>query len=192
MKIEYKKYEIEILDDKEYSIKSTDNIRKYKLEYSKGEVIDERIYPTSKHGIRIKDKIIEEEISSAIICEYGGATTIHKKSFFLAEDSIWICICNKIYCLSLPNLEIEWFGRFDNATNFSINPFKKDFIIHGELEIFRINRKGEIKWRFGGKDIFVTENGEDNFQIKEDWIEIIDWEGYSYKIDENGEEINIL
>lgn len=185
MKIEYKNYEIEVLDDKDYSIESTDNIRTYKLEYFNGE----KFQPTSKHGIRIKDKVIEKEISSVIICENGGATTIHKKSFFIEEDRIWICICDKIYCLNLPKLDIEWFKQFDHVTNFSINPFKNDFVIHGELEIFRINRKGEIKWRFGARDIFVSEKGENSFQITEDLIEVTDWGGYKYKLDKNGKEV---
>ncbi|MFK7907789.1 MAG: hypothetical protein AB8B69_21830 [Chitinophagales bacterium] len=186
---EYKEYEIEILDDKEYSIESVDNLKKYKFEYFEGKEIEGRFYPVSKHGIRVKDKSNNEDIASAIICENGGLTTIHEKSFFIDNQKIWICIGNKIYCLSLPKLEIEWFGRLDCATNFSINPFKGDFIIHGELEILRVNRKGEIKWRFGSKDIFVMENEEDNFQIKNDWIEAKDWEGYKYKINENGNEI---
>ena len=189
MKVVYKEYEIEILDDKGYTIKSTDNIGKYKFEYSQGEIIEERIHPISQHGIRVKDKLIEDEISSAIICEYGGGTTIHEKSFFIDEDKIWICVCDKIYSLNLPKLEIEWFGRFDFVTNFSINPFKDDFIIHGELEIIRINRKGKIIWRFGARDIFVTEKGDNNFHINKDWIEVEDWEGYKYRIDENGKEI---
>lgn len=189
MKIEYKEYEIEFLNEEDYSIKSVDNIRRYDFEYSTGVEIEERFRATSKHGIRVNDNLSNEAISSAIICEYGGATTIHKKSFFIDNQKIWICVCDKIYCLKLPKLDIEWFGRFDYATNFSINNFKDDFIIHGELEILRINRKGEVKWRFGARDIFVSQSGENNFNINKDKVEVQDWEGYKYVIDENGNEI---
>jgi len=188
MKVGYKEYEIEILEDKEYSALSVDNIRKYKFEYSEGKLIGNRIQSTSKHGIRIKDRFNEDEISSAIICEYGGGTTVHAKSYFIDDEKLWICVCDKIYCLNLPKLDIEWFGRVDFATNFSINPFKGDFIIHGELEIIRLSRSGEIKWRFGARDIFVTEEGDNNFQINNNWIEVVDWQGYKYRIDENGKE----
>ena len=189
MKVEYKEYEIEILDIKNYSTKSTDNIFFYDFEYNKGKVIEERTHTNSKHGIRIKNKLSQSIISSAIICEYGGATTIHEKSFFIDNQKMWICACNKIYCLEIPTLEIKWYGKFDFATNFSINPYKNDFIIHGELEIIRISRRGEIKWKFGARDIFVTERAKENFKINGDIIEVEDWEGYTYKIDESGNEI---
>ncbi|WP_378172598.1 hypothetical protein [Aquimarina sp. SS2-1] len=189
MKVEYKEYEIEFLNEENYSTKSVDNIRKYKFEYSEGKDIKDRNHHMSKHGIRVRKNLTDELISSAIICEYGGSTTIHQKSFFIDDQKIWICVCDKIYSLKLPNLEIEWFGTFDYATNLSINQFQDDFIIHGELEILRINRKGQIKWRFGARDIFITETGENNFQINNGIIEVQDWEGYKYIIDQNGKEI---
>ena len=45
-------------------------------------------------------------------------------------------------------------------TNFTIYKFKDDFIIHGELEIFRITKLGDIKWSFSGKDIWVNIEGK--------------------------------
>lgn len=189
MKIDYKEYEIELLDDRDYSTQSVDNTRNYQFEYSKGAEIEERIYPNSKHGIRVIEKSNKKEIASAIICENGGATTIHPKCSIVENDKIWICAGDKIYCLNIPTLEIDWYGRFDYATNFSIYHFHDDFVIHGELEIFRINRKGEVVWRFGGRDIFVTRKGEDNFRIQGNEIMIKDWDGYVYNIDENGKEI---
>ena len=189
MKVEHQEFEIEILDDPQYSTASVDNLIKYRFEYSEGEENKERINPASKHGIQVKDKLTGIEISSAIICEQGGATTIHEKSYFIDNEKIWICVCDKIYCLNLPELEIEWFRRIDYATNFSINQFRDDFIIHGELGIICINRNGDIKWRFGGRDIFVSENGEANFQIIDNQIKVKDWGGFEYKIDENGKEL---
>jgi len=119
MKVGYKEYEIEILDDKDYSTKSADNIRNYKFEYSEGKLITERIHPTSKHGIRVKEKSKVDEFSSAIICEFGGGTTIHEKSYFIDDYKIWICACNKIYCLNLPHKYIGFLngklGQFDDA-----------------------------------------------------------------------------
>jgi hypothetical protein len=189
MNLEYKNYQIEVLDDNKYSTNSVDNLKLYKNEYNNGKLIEKRAFHyASKHGIRVREKYNENEISSVILCEYGGATTVHDKSFFIANDKIWICVCDKIYCLNLPSLKIHWFNRIDYVTNFSINPFKNDFIIHGELEIIRIGQNGEIKWRFGGRDIFVSTNKNINFKINDDSIEVTDWEGYKYLIDENGNE----
>lgn len=186
MKIEYKEYEIEMLDLEEYSAKNKVDIRKYKFKYSRDLENQEKTCSSSKHGIRVKNEISGNEISSAIICGHGGKTTIHPKCYLIENDKIWICVGDKIYCLRLPNLEIEWFKKFDCATNFSINSFKGDFIIHGELEIMRINHEGKVIWRFGGKDIFVTRKGEESFQIEGSIIKAKDWSGNKYIIEENG------
>ena len=192
MKIEIDKYEIEIFDNKQYTTKSADNLRKFKYEYNGGKLNDVRIYPTCQYGIIVKNIIKGVEISSAIICENGGATIIHEQSYFIEDGMIWICICNKIYCLNLPELSLIWFNQIDHATNFSIHPFKDDFIVHGELEVIRIKRNGEVVWSFGGRDIFVTEEEEEEevFQIKKNLIEVVSWDGYMYTIDENGKELS--
>ena len=158
MKIEYEDYLIDIFDDPEYSMLSTDNVRRYIFAYNEGEIIQERIpYPGCQHGIVVSDRYTEEVVSSAIICEQGGATRIHPKSFFVEDQQIWLCATNKIYCLALPDLKVKWFKQVDDATNFGLYPFKEDFIIHGELGIFRITKAGKMKWRFGGRDIFVSQ-----------------------------------
>ncbi|GAA4848908.1 hypothetical protein [Algivirga pacifica] len=186
MKVTYKEYLIEVLNEYDYSVHSTDNINSYQLEYSKGAIVQERIHPISKHGIRVKDLALEHELSSAILCEFKGATSVHKKSFYIDHDKIWICVCNAIYCLGIPNLKLIWYGQYDPATNISLLPFMDDFIIHGELEIIRINRDGEIQWKFDAPDIFITESGTENFRIHEKTIEVEDWQNTAYTIDENG------
>lgn len=186
MKIQYEDYELIILNEPFYKVNSLDNIREYKLEY-KGEGQTKQV---SKHGIRIRNKITNTEISSAIICESGGATIIHDNSFIIRNSQIYICVCNKVYCLKLPSLEIEWIKQLDDITNYSINSFKNDFIIHGELEIIRLNQNGDIVWRFGGKDIFVSETGKNNFCIDKSLIEVKDWKGNKYIINEYGQEIS--
>ena len=88
-----------------------------------------------------------------------------------------------------PDLEIEWYGSLDFATIIYIKTLHIDFIYQGELEILRITREGEIKWRFSGRDIFVTQSGEDSFRIKDRHIEVKVLKGTQYVIDENGQEI---
>ena len=187
MRVTYKAYSIDIIDDKTYTLNSVDNLVAYQLVYFEGEGYEDRFYPTSKHGIRVSlDNI---EISSAIICEIGGATTIHENSFVINNDSIFICCCDKVYSLGLPNLDLKWIKRFDPATCFGIYEFGNDFIIHGELQISKINKKGELKWDFGARDIFVLQNGGKAMTIDNDMIYLKDWEGYEYILDSNGKEI---
>jgi len=187
MRVTYKDYSIDIIDDETYTLNSVDNLMTYQLEYFEGEGYEDRFYPTSKHGIRVNQN--DKEIRSAIICEIGGATKIHENSFVIKNDSIFICCCDKVYSLGLPDLDLKWIKRFDPATCFGIYEFGNDFIIHGELQISRINKQGELKWDFGARDVFVLHDGSNAFKIKNDIIYLKDWEGYEYILDSNGKEI---
>ncbi len=175
MRVSYKDYTIDIIDDSNYTLNSSDNIVSYDTEYFDGITNTDRVYATSKHGIRINRN--GEELASAIICEIGGATTIHDKS------------ADKVYSLSIPALEIKWKRRLDPTTCFAIYPFKGDFVIHGELQVTRIDIDGHEKWNFGARDIFVTLDGKDSFKLLNDKIKLRDWEGYEYILNEHGKEI---
>jgi len=61
-----------------------------------------------------------------------------------------------------------------------------DFIIHGELEITRINKNGNIIWQNSGSDIFVTLDGDNDLKIIENNIYVESWDGRKYKFDYNG------
>lgn len=187
MRIHYNDYIIDLINDDNFTLNSTDNITSYLIEYFDGTNMEDRFYPTSKYGIRIiKDDL---EINSAIICEIGTGTTIHKNSFVINNDNLMICCADKVYSIGLPDLKLNWKNRIDPATCFGIYKFEDDFIVHGELEISRINIKGEIKWQFGARDIFVLPDGSRAFSIIDNKIHIKDWENNEYILDSNGMEI---
>jgi hypothetical protein len=188
MEVKHKQYKIKIVNASSYTLNSSDNIEEYKYEYFQGTQNEDRVYPTSKQGIRVFEN--EEELNSAIVCEVGGATGIQENSFLVEEDNILICCCDKIYSLKIPELSINWTKRLDPATCFAIYKFKGDLIIHGELQISRIDLQGNEKWNFGARDIFVTQDGTESIQIEQETIKLKDWEGYEYILDEFGKEIN--
>jgi len=179
MKTGYKNYTIEITDDRNYTIGSVDNITSYNQV-----VFDEGIIPTSQHGISVKNH--EDEINSIIICEGGGASTIHERSFIIDDGKIFLCCGDHVYCLELPSLTVVWKRKLDPATCVGIYEYKNEFLVHGELEISRIDKQGNKRWDFSARDIFVTQDGKESIEIKEDRIKLRDWEGYEYVIDENG------
>ncbi len=187
MRVSFKNYTVDIIDDSNYTLNSADNDVSYDVEYFDGPTNTDRVHPTSKHGIRITRD--GDKLASAIICETGGQSTIHDNSFAFTNDSVLICCSDKIYSLSLPRLQLNWKKRFDPATCFAIYPFKDDYIIHGELQISRIDKDGNEKWTFGARDIFVTPNGEDALEIQTDKIKLRDWDGYEYLLNEDGQEI---
>ena len=95
-------YVIEIIDDREYSENSTDNIIIYKNIYKTD---DEPI--STKHGIVIKDKN-NQILSSAIMLASGGATGIHEKSYIIEKNRILLlCVSNWLFSLTIPTLELN-------------------------------------------------------------------------------------
>lgn len=187
MKINFHEFIIEISDEPYYSMASADNFVFYGKEYFNGVLNSERVDPVSKHGIRVWKN--DEELSSVIIGEKGGATTIHEHSFLIAEDHLLLCCGFKVYAFNLPYLNLDWAKRLDPSTCLSIYAFDNGFIIHGELSITKIDKHGNEQWEFGARDIFITQDGSTSIAIHSDRIELKDWEGYKYILDKNGIEI---
>jgi hypothetical protein len=183
MTTQFKNYTVDIIDESNFSLESTDNALAYdKVYFDEGEY-----QATSKHGIKVSKEGMH--VSSAIICEVGGATGIYDNSFVIKDDSLLICCCDTIYSFKLPELALNWKKEFDMATCFSIYLFRDDFIIHGETQITRIDYNGNKKWDFTARDIFVTPDGKESIKIKVDEIYLRDWQGYEYLLNENGKEM---
>lgn len=187
MQLHHKDLTIEITNEPHYSINSADNTVCYEKEYCNEILVRERGRPVSKHGIRVWQSTTE--LSSAILCEDGGATGIHENAFLISDDNLLICCCNKVYSLHLPLLEINWVKKCDPATCFGIHQMDDCFIVHGELCITQIDRDGNEKWTFYARDIFVTQDGTEAFRMYADGIVLKDWEGYTYMLDKSGKQI---
>jgi hypothetical protein len=187
MTVKHKDYTIELVNDEYYSLNSTDNITYYNHIYIDDSENQGRYDRRSKHGIRIKKG--DEELTSALIFGDAGATTIHKNSFIVFNNALLVCCSNKIYALNLPDLALNWCKTLDLITCFAIYALDQDFLIHGELQITRIDIEGNEKWTFGAKDIFVTQDGSDACTIQENMILLKDWQGNTYTLNKNGIEI---
>lgn len=189
MKTTFKEFTIEIIDDADYTLNSSDNLVSYDIEYFDAKPYMDRVYPTSKHGIRVSRG--NEELKSAIICEIGVYTTIHNSSFVIADGTILLCCCDKVYSLSIPDLTLLWKKRLDPGTCFAILPFQNDFIIHGELEVKRIDERGDEKWTFSARNIWVSPDGKESIRILENHILLKDFDGFEYELDENGKVVTM-
>ncbi len=178
---QYKNLTIEISDEPNYRFDSNDN----NFCYSKHYFADgANKYPTSKHGIKIyrKDQIID----SCIVIGSGGSIGIYENSALLDTDQLLICCSNTIFCLTLPDLELKWRTKADQATCFQIFKYKDDYLIHGELQVSKLDSNGKIKWEFSGADVFVSRDNEEEFRIENDAILLTDFVGTKYMIDFNG------
>jgi hypothetical protein len=182
----YQEYKITIYKDDQYTVGSADNLREYKRIYSDDSLDLYRV--TSKVAILINYG--QDEVSSAILCETGVFTGLSESSFLIEENILYICIGDKLYYLNIPDLTLKWKGQVDYVTNFSIQKLEDDLLVHGELDIIRITKLGEIKWRFGGYDIWVNNDGLPEVVILPDRMKLIDYKSNCYYISFDGKTIS--
>jgi outer membrane protein assembly factor BamB len=126
-------------------------------------------------------------LKSALLGAQGGGTTVHKTSFITELNRIVTCCSDTIFCLSIPDLSLIWKTKADQSTCFEIFKYNTDYIVHGELEITRLDNNGNILWQREGADIFTTLNSvESDFIITQDHILATDWGNRKYKFDFDG------
>ena len=178
---QYKNLTIEVVDETTYNYGSSDNNFNYSNQYF-GDGAQN--YPTSKHGVKLlQDEIL---INDCIIIGSGGATGVHQNSSLVDNDRLLVCCCYTIFCLTLPDLKLKWKTQADQATCFQIFKQQDNYIVHGEMEVTKIDQDGQIKWKFGGADIFVSIDNEEEFKIDKDGILLTDFAKTKYKIDFDG------
>lgn len=125
-------------------------------------------------------------IGSSLIGAVGGTTGLHDTSQILEDDKLVICCANSVFCLALPQLQLLWNTKVDSCTCFQIYKYLESYIVHGEMEVSRLDSRGKIMWQHAGADIFTTPTGNDHFKISESGIEVRDWNGDLYALGFNG------
>jgi hypothetical protein len=183
MTVSHGQYKIEIYNDPTFSNYSSDNITDYISVYSSlGQYS-----ANSFHGIKIYKE--NHFLKSAGVAASGGGTGVHENSFVIGDDRIMVCCSDTVFCLSIPDLCLIWQTKADTATCFEIFKLQDNYIVHGELEITKLDKDGNIIWQNMGADIFTTLDGKDNFIITDKYILATDWENREYKFDFDGKTI---
>ena len=183
IEIDFDGFQICCIDECNYKIDALDNVFQYRRIYQ-----DDENCRKSIHGIKIyQDRKL---INSAIVASWGGCTTIHSNCVLIDDCNILICCGDSIFCLELPSLDLLWHVKSDDATCLEIFSMPNGYIVHGELEITRLDKKGNVVWKISGADIFVTKDGIDGFEIDKSCIIAKDWNNDVYKISLDGEVIS--
>lgn len=106
----------------------------------------------------------------------------------LHEEGLFFML-NDVLCIFDPvTLEITQKAIISPlGTMFEVHPFGKDYILYGEIEIYRVSKNLKEIWSFSGADIFVRcGSNEPAFKMKNDRICLYDFLGNYYEIDYNG------
>lgn len=179
--LDFREHIIKLYDEANYTFNSTDSSQSYDRAFISGE----QNLLASLIGIKVyKD---DELKSNCIIGSEGGTTRITKNSALIDNDSLIICCSKTVFRLTAPNLDLKWKTVSDSASCFGIYDLdNEDYIVHGEIEITRLNKDGQIIWQNSGRDIWVTAEGTDDFAVYEDYILATDWEYNRYKFDFGG------
>jgi hypothetical protein len=171
---------IKFYDEADYKLDSTDNIKTYDKTFISG---DKNIL-TSQIGIELFED--DNLKSSCLIGSEGGGTGITGNSTMISYGGLVICCSNTVFKLTIPDLNLEWKTVADSASCFGIHFLDEDYIVHGELDITRLDKDGKIVWQKGGRDIWTTAEGIDDFAVYNDYILATDWDYNRYKFDFDG------
>jgi len=187
MVLETGSYAVGLINDTQYDPTISDNKSTYKKSYSNNH--DERYRYSSRHGVYIFAGSEMENLAS--VCSSGGSTTIHPTCAVIDANQIILCCGDSVFNLTIPELDLSWTTKADPATCFEIFKHDDGYIVHGELEISRLNKDGSLIWQFSGSDIFGTHTGENDFILEGDTIHAIDWNGLKFNLDaRTGKHVN--
>lgn len=171
---------ISLFEESDHRADAADNSNQYTKAYFNGDESE----AISKTGIRVEKD--GQTVASCIIGSVGGTTGIHPNSSLISYGGLVVCCANSVFKLSLPDLQLEWKTEVDTATCFELFYLDEDYLVHGEMEITRLNKNGQILWSQSGGDIFTTAEGDGGFVIYDDYILATDWEYNQYKFDYDG------
>jgi len=134
------------------------------------------------------------DTKSCLITGIDGGSYLHvaddkdkSQSVKLLSESLILSSGFTFFSFHMDRQEIEWKLRPDMGEVFEFYDLQDDYLLRGELEIHRIDRNGNIKWSYGGRDIWVNIDGKREVSIENNKIILTDFESNVYVIDFNGQ-----
>ena len=173
-------YQIDVYRDETFDKGSADNVHQYDHVYFDASGY---VFPTMI-GIRVFKN--DALFASAIIGSVGGGTGVYPNSCIYEDTRLLSCCSDSVFCLSIPDLKLQWQTKADWAACFQLFKYEDNYIVHGEVEISRLDKDGNILWQQSGADIFVTLDGGPNFEMTDEFILVKDFNGKKYTFDYDG------
>jgi hypothetical protein len=144
----------------------------------------------------IKVDVIDKEnlTKNCVITGIDGSFILYSKSenqtegqsVIIKGDHLILSIGFTLLSIDLTNLTLNWKIRPDIAEIFEFYELDNDILLRGEIGIHRIDIKGNIKWSFSARDIWINMHDKEEVKIESNGIRLFDWESNEYLIDFNG------
>ena len=173
--LQNEKFAVEITEDDTYTVGSVDNV-KYdcvmnplgKRRTDRYKVL--RILVSGENNYSIA--LIGDYLTSAYDCALldGERLTVLQNDYITQID------------LSLKQITGGYELECDGV-NFALYRIADGYIIYGEIEIKMLDRDFHELWSFSGKDIFVSTNGKEAFELTDSSVRLYDFEGNFYELD---------
>lgn len=149
---------------------------------------------TSNLTIRTENQ--NNEVKNCLVSGIDGAIYLHTSndiensySVKLKDSYLVLSLGFTFLAFDLEKQEIIWSIRPDMSEIFEFYDLQDDYLLRGEIAIHRIDNDGQIKWSYGGRDIWVNINGENEVIIETDKILLTDFNNDKYLIDFDGKTI---
>ena len=169
LKLSSRAGEILVVNEVTHTFGSADNLHAYPDEVD----LSQDGYRASAHGVWLDGNPV------AVFSSSGGATGVHPYSALVLDDRIYLAVSNHVVCFSPAPFAVEWSTEVDMVTCFGLHfsEEREALISHGELEIVRLSKTGEIVWSQGGADIFTGD-----FALEPEFIEARDFNDRAYRL----------
>lgn len=172
-------YKISITKDDAYPLRSIE-IRTYNHKFNPCGYNENNFHA----AFVIRAKTTSNEVCITLI---GSFYSNADHCAVLDGSNLTILMDDEIVLFDLKTVSITAHKTIGDETYFSIYPISGGYLIHGELEILRLDNKYERVWSFYGSDIWVTQDGtHEAFMIANDQIMLEDWNGVKYALDMDG------
>ncbi len=114
MRINNQLFEIEIIDEAGYNLKSTDNIRKYSKEY----ILEENYSNSPRFGIVVKN--IDGSENACFVLGDSVGVLPHDNTAVLVSTNLFVAIGKSVLCFEIPSLALQWQKQVDPVTSGGI------------------------------------------------------------------------
>lgn len=183
MELQNDKCNVKISVDTTYTVGSTDN-KPFDVELDLSNIGRSGFYK----ALSITIDLFYRNFQIALV---GDFCSCEMDCAILDDEILTILQNNTITQLSIIDGSVLLFKKLDCfGINYGIYKLQQGYIIYGEVEIIMLDFEFNEKWKFSGKDIFVSISGKTAFQICEKTIKLYDFEDDFYEIDFEGKLIS--